>query len=568
MKRLSNPFSLEGMSQTLDRLQEKQDKAYYAIAAATTAAGMILLSLFPLMAIIGIFKILGGISSASTIGAWFGVLIWIAITAAAGLVTMAMLTVKTHMPSGLGLKEDKSPRLHELIADIGQSYKVPRIDRIIVHDYCELEMISVPRFGLPLINTNVLYIGLPVLQSLSPLQFKGALARKLGQFSAEHNKKTHWIYRWRQYCAQYLRTYNRSKTPLTLPLKLFFKTYTPILNAFTTHIARKDELEADMYALQLMDDGELADVILRQAVSSEFLKTKYWPKIYDMQRKSLDKPERLPHINMSNVLRKGLSENEFAQIMKELINNDSRWNDPMPGLLTRLEHVGQTKLDIPPPVMETAAQRYLGEAFSAVVKLLDKQWLAKNGKRSSSTPAPAESSMQMPKAEVPQKAAKQAQVKAPQQSPAKKTQVEKELEQQLVDNSAIETTEIPEDMPADERRFMAMKKKAKTSKLSQNDAFEFANMTEKFEGKAAALSMYQKILKQDPKHGKTLFAVGRILLSQNDPAGVKILEKAMSIDKGVVAQGCWMLAKHFKSIGDEERSKSYLERAANVSAAA
>ena len=80
--------------------------------------------------------------------------------------------------------------------------------------------------------------------------------------------------------------------------------------------------------------------------------------------------------------------------------------------------------------------------------------------------------------------------------------------------------------------------------------------------------LYQQILRQDPQHAKTLFAVGRILLSQNDPSGIKILERAMSIDKGCVAQSCWMLAQYFKRTGDENQSKIYLERAANVSAAA
>ena len=45
-------------------------------------------------------------------------------------------------------------------------------------------------------------------------------------------------------------------------------------------------------------------------------------------------------------------------------------------------------------------------------------------------------------------------------------------------------------------------------------------------------------------------------------------EKAMQLDKGCIAQACWMLAKYYKALGDDDRSKEYLERAANVSAAA
>ncbi|MGD8926729.1 MAG: hypothetical protein PVG20_07750, partial [Thioalkalispiraceae bacterium] len=409
-------------------------------------------------------------------------------------------------------------------------------------DHCKVEMMAVPRFGLPLLKTNVLYIGLPILQSLSPQQFKGALARKLGQFSAEHNRLTHWIFRWRNYCALYQRSYRKTKTALYAPLRLFFKYYTPVLNVFTVHAARKDELEADVYALQVMNDTELADVILRSEVCNTFMKTKYWPKIHAMYRKNPDNPGHLPHASMTGVMRKALTENEFAQIMKDLINAEPRWNDAMPDLHTRLEHIGQTRLDMPPPVMETAAQRYLGDAFSPVVKLLDKQWLAKNGTGTTAT--------------------KNEGKPATPSSPAKKNAPI------VNDDSMLETTEVDDSLPLEEQKYQALRSKASQTGLNQNEAYELATYAEKFEGKAAAIAMYQKILKSDPNHAKTIFAVGRILLASNDPSGVKILEKAMQLDKGCIAQACWMLAKYYKALGDEERSKHYLERAANVSAAA
>ncbi len=559
----SNPFSPKGISQALDGLYEKREKAYFALAALVTGLGYFMLALFPLLALIGIFKILGGMTSASSFLGWIGVLIWMGITAAAAVITYTLATVKIQMPSGLGLKEDKAPRLHELIAEINQTYSIPKIDRIIVHDHCELDMVSVPRFGLPLLTTNVLYIGLPVLQSLSPTYFKGALARKLGQFSAQHNRLTHWIYRWRQYCFQYQRSYNRSRSPLYIPLKMFFKFYTPLLEAFTVHAARRDEMEADMYALQVMNDEELADVILQLEVSKQFLKTKYWPKLFSMLRKNPQNPERLPHISMPGVLRKSLTENEFAQTMKELLNNEPTWQDGVPSLIARLEHIGQTKLNMPPPVMESAAQRYLGDAFSAVVKLLDKQWVAKNGKvKKSKMETGNNTDMSFGEEPVVAKS---------QKTPATTTKqpVQKPVNAPITnDASMLDTTEVAEDLPIEEKKFRSLRSKSAKTMLSQSEAFEFATLTEKFEGKAAAILLYQKILKQDSSHAKTIFAVGRILLSQNDPSGVKILEKAMQLDKGCIAQACWMLAKYFKATGNEDLSKSYLERAANVSAAA
>ena len=537
MKSFSNPFTLNGISQSLARLYERNDRIYLAIAATVTGLGYLFLALFPLYSLIGVFKVLGGISAAASFGDWIRVLVWIGITAVAILVTLAMLRVKTQLPSGLGLKEDKAPRLYELLAELGQTYNFPKIDRVIIHDHCDIDIVSVPRFGIPVMNTNVLHIGLPSLQGLSPVYFKGALARKLGQFSAVHNKLTNFIYRWRQHCKQYTKTYSRSKLPVYLPLKYFFKFYTPFMNAVTVHAARRDELDADVYALEIMNDEELADVILRFEVCKTFLKNKYWPKIFSMLSKQPDNPEFLPHIAMPNVLRKGLTENEFAQTMKDLLNTEPTWHDDMPSLHTRLEHLGQTKLNMPPPVMETAAQRYLGEAFSAVVKLLDKQWLAKNGKAGKKTRK---------------------------SSAAKSEKAQKKIEFEMP--AAPEASDANNALPSDEQRYRTLA--ARANKLNQQELFELATLTEKFDSKVAAITLYQKILKQDAKHAPTIFAVGRILLSQNDQSGVKILEKAMQLDKGFVAQSCWMLAKYFKAVGNEEASRKYLERAASVSAAA
>ncbi|MGD8925805.1 MAG: hypothetical protein PVG20_03075, partial [Thioalkalispiraceae bacterium] len=125
MMSFSNPFTLKGMSKALNRLYHKQEKAYLALAILMTGLGYTLLALPPLLTFIGILKVAGGISTAATFTSWLFVLLWIAITAIAGLITISMAISKTQMPSGLGLKEDKAPRLHELIAEVSQQYKTP-----------------------------------------------------------------------------------------------------------------------------------------------------------------------------------------------------------------------------------------------------------------------------------------------------------------------------------------------------------------------------------------------------------------------------------------------------------
>ncbi|MBI1422644.1 MAG: hypothetical protein GC149_04185 [Gammaproteobacteria bacterium] len=555
-------FTRDGFSQLLQSLDSRSPVASAILAGVAAGLGYFILALIPLLGIIGLLKVALGISTAGSLGAWIHLFIWTLISAACLVLTFAHLRVKFSPPSGLGLKDDKAPRLYEMLAELGETYKLPRIHRLVIHDKFGLELIPVPRFGLPFLTTNVLYIGLPILQSLSPNEFRGALARVLGQYSAVQNRKTHWVYRCYQFFQQSQHAYHKQHSALFQPLRTFFNAYTPFLKYLSASVLRRDELEADIYMLEIMNDTDAADVILRYEVSQAFLKNKYWPKIYAMLRKHPENPEYLPHTNMTKVLRNALTENEFAQTLKDLMNQDPNWLNIKPDVHTRLGNIGQTKLNMPPPVMETAAQRYLSDAFGAVIKLLDKQWLAKYSKSPKGKKTPAEKSTTATDAEpahVRTDAAptvRQAQMK----TPAPMTQDE---HLNVITSEEGSTVTV-----AERKRLTELKQKADFADLNDNEAWEYARLTEKLEDKSLAISLYQQVLKQNPNHAKTLFAVGRILLTRNDASGVKALERAMELDKGCIAQGCWMLAKFYKANGDEARSKAYLERAANVSVAA
>lgn len=546
MLKIRQIFSRETRDNQLLSLAERSPRTSLIFASLITGLGYLAYALFPLLTLIGTLTVISLVTSASTLWGWFHAFVWLVLTAGFGLISFTQLRIKFSSPSGLGLKEDKAPRLYELLGELGENYKYPKIHRLVIHDKFSLDLIQVPRFGLPFLTTNVLYVGLPILQGLSPAQFRGAMARILGQYSNTHNRKTHWIHRWRQFCEMAQHTMRKQTSPLFRPLGIFFRFYLPLQSFWAADALRRDELEADVYALEIMNDSELADMILRYQVCEVFLKQKYWPKIYAMLRKDPTNVSHLPHMNMAKVLRNALTENEFAQTMKDLINEENRWRNTQPTLHQRLNNIGQTKLDMPPPVMETAAQRYLGEAQGAVIKLLDKQWLARYGKAQSS----------------------HAKKNSTQQTD---TDTESDHVDSAINASATNDMNADESSTvtvADRKRLAELKKKSSSNsnKLNDNEAWELAYLTEKLEDQSLAVSLYQQVLKQNPNHAKTLFAIGRIMLSRMDKTGVKVLERAMSLDQGCVAQGCWMLAKYYKNIGEDSLSRQYLERAAKQAA--
>lgn len=562
MRNFRQMFSREARDAQLMALAERSPRASLVLASLATGLGYLAYALFPLMTLIGALTTLSLASSAGTIWAWLHALVWLALTAGFGLISFTQLRIKISNPSGLGLKEDKAPRLYELLAELGENYKHPKIHRLVIHDKFSLDLVPVPRFGLPFLTTNVLYIGLPILQGLSPAQFRGALARILGQYSSAHNRKTHWIHRWHQFCIMAQHALRKQSSALFRPLSLFFRIYTPLQEYWAAAALRQDDLEADVYALEIMNDSEVADLILRYEVCEAFLKQKYWPKIYAMLRKNPANPSHLPHINMTKVLRNALTENEFAQTMKDLINQEARWRDTRPVLHERLNNIGQTKLDMPPPVMETAAHRYLGEAQGAVIKLLDRQWLSRHDRtrasqqtQSANLHADADDKPGVGQAAI---LGNQSADDIPAPQAAATTTAPAATATESDEGSTITV--------AERKRLAELRKKSGSGKLNEDEAWELAYLTEKLEDKSRAVSLYQQVLKQNPNHAKTLFAIGRIMLSRTDKAGVKVLERAMRLDPGCVAQGCWMLAKYFKNIGEDGLSRQYLERASKQAA--
>jgi hypothetical protein len=511
-------FSSEGLAEKLHALNESRPQAYLSVVVGFTVLGYLLISLLPLVLLVSILKITNNIGEATTWADWSALLIWLAIGIGTGFMTYLMLRLRVSSPRGLGLKTDKAPQLYDLLDELQQVFKHPKIHRVVLHDQFNLDFIPVPRFGLPLLTLNVLYIGLPILQSLSPAQFRALLARKLGQYSMAHNRMTHWVYRFRQYATLYQHAYQKQSRDqwFYLPFKWFFQLFVPLINTITIHAIRMDELEADNYGREIMNDDEFADTLIRHEVVKHFLQEKFYPKIQNLLEKNPQQPEFLPHRSMAKVLRTGLTDHEVATTLETLIKQEPTWDAPLPGLHTRLENMSYRNLTLPPPVLDNAAHRLLGASYAPVVKLMDQQWLAKQGI-----------------------------------APKKNEPLTKKSE---------------EPVEPDQELFRQLSQQAKQTNLDDDRLWQLAKLTEKYSGKVAAIGLYQQILKRNAAHGKTWFAIGRILLSQQDATGVKALERAMELDTLCSGQACWMLAKYFRAQGNEALAKQYIERAAHSSA--
>ena len=229
---------------------------------------------------------------------------------------------------------------------------------------------------MPFVFTNTLVIGLPTLQIMSPHQFRTLLARKIGQASLGQNKITGWLTGmfpvWHQYVGV-----TRNAGYMAMPLHWFFKAYIKMYQVFLLGVFRMDELEADIYALDLINDKDVLDVIAYEFVARKFLKKKFWPNLVKMNLRA-DKVDLLPYGNMTRIVRKGLSETYFNHTIDALEHQQEEYKSTDPGLLRRMENLGHQNLPKFHPVTEneSAADTYLNNRLPMIVEKMDKKWLA------------------------------------------------------------------------------------------------------------------------------------------------------------------------------------------------
>ena len=346
---------------------------YLACVTLLAVAGYTFILLFPLLLFAGVLNIYHAITASNGFD-WQGASIWLAISVASGLISFRYIQYKPSLPAGLNLIEEKAPELFNLVQQIRSHFKRPAIHRIVITPDYQLDIVKTPVLALPVWSQNTLLVGLPVLQCLSPYQFECLMARRLGQFSKRDNLLMNWLYQMRSIWRQYAASLAKQKGIGVEPLRYFFTFYAPLYSKVSVHAARRDELYADFYAMDLYNDEEVRDMITTDAVCEYYLRTRYWPavdKIAALQTKTIP----TPHKNMTTAIQANLTGGKLPQLVNETLKLAPDRRNPVPTLRARIENIGHEHAHMDEPGGITAAVHYLGNSMIGITTLIDKLWL-------------------------------------------------------------------------------------------------------------------------------------------------------------------------------------------------
>ena len=373
--RLANALRWLSLKRLLQPLVTRFPAMASILALLGALPGLLLLFGIPLLALILLLQLPQQVSSAVTVIDWSLLAISVVTILLSSAITWFILRTPLQPPHGLPLEHSVTPGLFDLIDELEHNYGRACVHRVVLRSDFDIQLIRTPRYGLPFWTTNTLTIGLPMLLSLPPSHFRALLARRIGQTSGKHNRLNGWFYQLATIWDSYRENYARQTATALKLLGSFFKLYLPVYRKLAFFAMRQDELEADRYALELINDRDMAEVMSQEIITRSFLEQKYWPKIKQLVRRG-DTNRYAPYRQMTQVIQKSLTADEARNYLMAAINSPDNLRETMPPLKSRLENIGYKKTGAPIPLTEIAAAEYIApQAISSILEKFDQRWL-------------------------------------------------------------------------------------------------------------------------------------------------------------------------------------------------
>jgi Zn-dependent protease with chaperone function len=389
------------------------------------------------------------------------------------------------------------PELFALIDELSDRLNAPKIHHAIVNYDRNAAVAQVPHFGWQERSRNYLILGLPLLQSLTPEQFKATLAHELGHLANNDSSFNGYILRIRTMCEQlaterYLFIFN-----------WFFRWYEPLIKAYSFVSVRDREYAADALAQQITSPEIAASDLIQSYIYHHFLQECFSPQL-DRQARQSPTPPTDVVTQMLTVLRQPLDPQSAQVWLNLLLGQATDTDDTHPCLSDRLAAVGYPtpKSWTPQPMLQTAAEYFFGDRLADLAAELDLHWYEHH-----------------------------------------KTQWLHQYQQAQYQQAYLATLDL----------------QSQTVPLSLGDATIRADLTATIHGELVALPLWQQILDRHPLHAQANYQVGKAIIDRGIASGCAYLERAISADPDLVIPSCEELYRFHTFHGDAVAAEIYLE---------
>ncbi|HEY2825173.1 MAG TPA: M48 family metallopeptidase [Gemmatimonadales bacterium] len=502
-----NTAAFQVIVRRLERLEARSPASYRLQVAALALFGYAYL-LFVLFLAIGVlafivFGILHGIfaegNASGPWGFWWLVLPLLALTKG----VLGALFTNVPIPGGIPLDLNRTPKLKALVRETTKRVAGPTVHRVLVTGDVSASAAQVPRFGGFGPRTNYLFVGLPLLQAMTPDEWRAILTHEMGHLSGNHGTFFVWILRLRQTWHRLRVNLASRKSPLGQRYVVrFVNWYEPYFSAYSFVLARGMEYQADQASVDTVGRAVAQQALVRFAGVAGFVLDRWWPGVVAATA-TTPEPPKDAWANLRQTLKR-LGPDETREFVDQALRRPTGYADSHPSLSDRLAVMaGRARgavvtAEVPGPPAQTAAAAYLGPVEAELEKTLSGLWLASITK------------------------------------------------DWLVRNRELASArKCLEAINAEQRE------------LTDTEHSERLNLVAALGDPAALVAAAEEVLQKRPDHTAALYHAGRALLKIDAARGVSYLERAIRGDKAFRSMGCQILFNFFWSQGDRARAETY-----------
>lgn len=475
--------------------------AYFLLMATAPVAVIVLIAIalwfFPGFVILAL-KILGK-------------LFWLLAAAAIGIFSalggaIRAFFIESPKPEGYELNREESPELFQTIDEIREKIVAPKPDHILVSAAFNASVHTFPRrafFG----KVTYLNLGLPLMQAISPEQFRAVLAHEMGHISKKHGSDSAWIYQLRETWARLLENQEAAGGRVSFLYTKFVNWYFPYFNAYSFVLARQQEREADRMAVELYGSKPLAEALMSVEVRAHLLEKDFWKDVFE-KAKTDPRPPGKTFSLMAHHFRAERDEAKEIIALSKALAVRSDYHDTHPSLDERLKLIGYSadydNQSFPAVPNESAAQAYLGDLTEKLTEIFDREW-----------------------------------------------------EQ----NITPFWKQHHEHLGKVRERLSELEKKSAETDLNEEELYELAQLKAQNEDFNSAVPILQTILEKNPQSAAAKYDLGSIMLENEDEKGIELLEAAMAQDISYTIQACEQIYAFLYAKGFEEKALPYLNKA-------
>jgi Zn-dependent protease with chaperone function len=402
-----------------------------------------------------------------------------------GYVLVRAICFRLPPPEGRRVTPDELPGLFAEIEHVRRALNAKRVHEVLLTPDFNAAVVQIPRLGLLGFARRYLIVGLPMLASLPPYQFRAVLAHEFGHLARNHARFGNWIYRIRQTWHRLLDALEHRRSAAGRLVTRFFDWYAPYFNAYSFALARANEYEADHESARVTSKADAGDALAAVYTKGEYLDSGFWRAFYGRAATQPEPPAK-PFTEYVQALR-SIPAAESQAALGRALARPTGLNDTHPALAERLAALG-VRPTVALSFQHSAAHSLLGDKRHGLMREFDCAW-----------------------------------------------------RESLV-GPWKERHAFMQEMSA---RLSHYEELARTRALTEDEHWEYASTVEEIKGSSAALAVLDALLERFPRHAAAYYARGRILLAENQERGVADVERAMQLDEQAREPGSQLLYSYF-----------------------